>query len=126
MERLTSDKHGNLIAQEGCTRCACGCKYWENDRCIDCGESVPVPVQPKWADLDFPNLGVWEQFDLNSGLTRDVAKCICCGTVYEPHVEDGGNFEPCYSCMNPDYHESMVSDWAADRNWQDSTWPNEY
>lgn len=31
------DKHGNVLAQEGCTRCECGCKYWENDTCIDCG-----------------------------------------------------------------------------------------
>jgi hypothetical protein len=30
------DKHGNVLAQEGCSRCACGCKYWENDVCIDC------------------------------------------------------------------------------------------
>ena len=28
---------GNLKADEGCDRCACGCKYWEFDRCIDCG-----------------------------------------------------------------------------------------
>lgn len=36
-----ADKHGNRVAQEGCDRCACGCKYWENDRCVDCG-STPV------------------------------------------------------------------------------------
>lgn len=23
-------------------RCACGCKYWENSRCIDCGEKFRV------------------------------------------------------------------------------------
>ena len=34
------DKHGNAIAQEGCDRCVCGCKYWEHDRCIDCGTHV--------------------------------------------------------------------------------------
>jgi hypothetical protein len=28
---------GNAVRQEGVDRCACGCKYWENDRCIDCG-----------------------------------------------------------------------------------------
>src|SRR5262245_24193610 len=27
----------NQTATEGCSRCECGCKYWENDRCIDCG-----------------------------------------------------------------------------------------
>jgi hypothetical protein len=30
------DKHGNVHAVEGCTRCACGSKYWEKDRCVDC------------------------------------------------------------------------------------------
>jgi hypothetical protein len=32
------DAHGNVVAEEGVTVCACGCKYWEHDRCIDCGE----------------------------------------------------------------------------------------
>ena len=27
----------NKTAASGCDRCECGCKYWENDRCIDCG-----------------------------------------------------------------------------------------
>lgn len=49
------DTHGNKLAREGCDRCFCGCKYWEHDRCIDCGTHVsqlphicndvdPVPV----------------------------------------------------------------------------------
>jgi len=28
---------GNTIAREGYDRCDCGCKYWEQDKCIDCG-----------------------------------------------------------------------------------------
>jgi hypothetical protein len=28
--------------RNGNTRCACGCKYWLQGRCFDCGE----PVQP--------------------------------------------------------------------------------
>lgn len=35
------DVHGNRVRREGCDRCACGCKYWENDRCIDCGSTEP-------------------------------------------------------------------------------------
>jgi hypothetical protein len=31
------DPHFNRIAEEGVTRCPCGCKYWEHDRCVDCG-----------------------------------------------------------------------------------------
>jgi hypothetical protein len=34
------DKFENKIAQEGVDRCFCGCKYWENDHCVDCGESI--------------------------------------------------------------------------------------
>lgn len=30
----------NTVAREGCDFCYCGCKYWENDRCIDCGTLV--------------------------------------------------------------------------------------
>ena len=37
-----ADRLGNEIAQEGCDRCWCGCKYWENDRCVDCGSQVPT------------------------------------------------------------------------------------
>lgn len=35
-----TDRLGNTIAREGCDRCDCGCKYWENDRCIDCGQHI--------------------------------------------------------------------------------------
>lgn len=38
------DKHGNLIAEEGCTRCSCGAKYWERDVCVSCG----APVTRAW------------------------------------------------------------------------------
>ena len=27
---------GNRFAKEGCTRCECGSKYWENDICHSC------------------------------------------------------------------------------------------
>ena len=29
---------GNRFAKEGCTRCECGSKYWENDICHSCGK----------------------------------------------------------------------------------------
>jgi len=34
---MPSIDFGNTIAIEGCTRCACGSKYWESDICVDCG-----------------------------------------------------------------------------------------
>ena len=33
--------HGNRVRQNGVDRCPCGCKYWENDCCIDCGGTEP-------------------------------------------------------------------------------------
>ena len=40
MNRPSADRRGNVEAREGQDRCACGCKYWARDRCIDCGEHV--------------------------------------------------------------------------------------
>src|SRR4051812_21673403 len=37
------DVHGNRVRMEGLDRCYCGCKYWENDRCVDCGGTEPEP-----------------------------------------------------------------------------------
>jgi hypothetical protein len=37
------DVHGNRVRREGRDRCWCGCKYWEHDRCIDCGGTEPQP-----------------------------------------------------------------------------------
>lgn len=42
---IATDAHGNAVRQEGRDRCWCGCKYWENDRCIDCGGTEPEPDQ---------------------------------------------------------------------------------
>lgn len=39
------DQHGNVIAKEGCTRCHCGSKYWEKDRCVSCGKHVNQVVE---------------------------------------------------------------------------------
>lgn len=39
----------NSIAREGCDRCYCGCKYWEADRCIDCGTTIGECLRdPEW------------------------------------------------------------------------------
>jgi hypothetical protein len=32
-----ADEWGNFLAREGCDRCDCGAKYWENDTCTSCG-----------------------------------------------------------------------------------------
>jgi hypothetical protein len=48
---MAPDRLGNLIAQEGCDRCFCGCKYWEHDRCVDCGTHISIVL----ASSDNPN-----------------------------------------------------------------------
>lgn len=42
----------NEIALEGCDRCACGCKYWENDECVDCGTGIEA-VRAAENEADF-------------------------------------------------------------------------
>lgn len=42
----------NKIAQEGCDRCYCGCKYWENDTCIDCGEGIGQVLRWRLNELE--------------------------------------------------------------------------
>jgi hypothetical protein len=37
-----ADTDGNIARQNHVDRCWCGCKYWENDRCIDCGGTEPA------------------------------------------------------------------------------------
>ena len=46
-DRLTRARPNlhNEIAREGCDRCFCGCKYWEYDRCIDCGTHVTTVIE---------------------------------------------------------------------------------
>lgn len=40
---------GNREAREGCDRCPCGSKYWEADRCIDCGTTIASLLgDPQW------------------------------------------------------------------------------
>jgi hypothetical protein len=46
-----ADKHGNLIAREGADRCGCGAKYWEDDKCVDCGTHVRHAIQPELPDV---------------------------------------------------------------------------
>lgn len=73
MISTTTDRNGNYLANDGCDICACGCKYWENDRCIDCGQDVlPDPLaqaisddSPDWPDRDGPSVCQWLVHDTN-------------------------------------------------------------
>lgn len=48
-EQEQADRLGNVKAREGCDRCYCGCKYWENDRCVDCNTSIDTCLNdPEW------------------------------------------------------------------------------
>lgn len=36
-------------ARQGCDRCYCGCKYWEFDKCVDCGTHISECMRdPEW------------------------------------------------------------------------------
>jgi aldehyde:ferredoxin oxidoreductase len=41
--RKHAEMLGNKVRISGCDRCYCGCKYWVNDACTDCGGTVPMP-----------------------------------------------------------------------------------
>jgi hypothetical protein len=45
------DGFGNINAREGCDRCACGCKYWEDDKCVSCGMLWEVRQIQMQADI---------------------------------------------------------------------------
>ena len=44
MASLNADL-GNTLARDGVDLCWCGCKYWEHDKCIDCGTHVSKSKQ---------------------------------------------------------------------------------
>lgn len=78
---MSRDRLGNVLAREGCDRCVCGCKYWEKDRCVDCGTHVidsPWRTAEKAADTltalirtvvpDFPSLYAEKAMDSSGRL----------------------------------------------------------
>jgi hypothetical protein len=69
---IKSDTHNNRIAVEGVTRCDCGSKYWESDRCVDCGadastspDSSNDPFVPQEVAWMLPGAG-WRSRTVNS------------------------------------------------------------
>lgn len=59
-----------LQAREGCDRCYCGCKYWENDRCIDCGISIRACLRdPEWVMENRQDVAQAEREALDTGRT---------------------------------------------------------
>lgn len=50
------DKHGNVKAIEGCTRCGCGAKYWEKDVCVSCKEPFKGPAPRRVAKTKLCNI----------------------------------------------------------------------
>ena len=72
------DTHGNKVAQEGVDRCPCGSKYFERDRCVDCGTLfVKRPVMTKTAvkqavrEIRGEASKVANVFDFGQNLTED-------------------------------------------------------
>ena len=46
------DQYGNTKATAGFDRCECGCKYWEADHCVDCGNAFHADnlASDDWAE----------------------------------------------------------------------------
>ena len=59
------DQHGNVVAEEGLTLCTCGCKYWENDKCIDCG----MTPERLWIIQSAQNQRLLMDFQINTAFT---------------------------------------------------------
>tara|TARA_Y100000590_G_scaffold269472_1_gene302582 strand:+ start:283 stop:561 length:279 start_codon:yes stop_codon:yes gene_type:complete len=45
------DQFGNMLNCEGLVICTCGCKYYEHDKCVDCGRSAEENLKLPWNDL---------------------------------------------------------------------------
>lgn len=74
----TTTDLGNLLAEEGCDRCDCGCKYWEHDRCVDCGEKWRPDMQDQADASDCDMCG--GELALLGRLGRIThLRCIHCG-----------------------------------------------
>jgi len=60
----TADRHGNLIAREGQDRCGCGAKYWEQDKCVDCGTHVRHALKPELPETTNPIIALVREDDV--------------------------------------------------------------
>lgn len=66
----------NTYAKDGYDRCQCGCKYWEHDRCIDCGTYIraALALDVKDAQEDYDRASIPElsaaQEDLRAARKR--------------------------------------------------------
>jgi DNA-directed RNA polymerase subunit N (RpoN/RPB10) len=67
-----ADRLGNKIALEGCDRCYCGCKYWENDKCIDCGTHITDTHQVH---------------QVQEGTINPRYRCVGCGWTITTHYD---------------------------------------
>ena len=83
---------GNVERHDGLDRCPCGCKYWEDDRCIDCGGTeVERPDVP--ADWPVQPLGI-----------EDLAQAVCpttcgaCGRIWDDGISTGLTPAPAGRC----------------------------
>ena len=57
---------------DGVTRCECGCKYWEQDRCADCGDRAIVT--PEVAAMTANVIAAWEQSHTGTPQNRRSAR----------------------------------------------------
>jgi hypothetical protein len=75
-----ADTHGNLIAREGADRCGCGAKYWEQDKCVDCGTHVRHALKPELPVTENPIIALVREDDVEHdpfGTAMSWAFAVC-------------------------------------------------
>lgn len=79
--------------ENGVDRCACGCKYWEDGKCVDCGDSF-VPTVPD-VFLGLVHMGANHAtkpgtYDPSDGF----AAALCRSTLYVSVEHEGPHSTP--------------------------------
>ena len=95
-----SDHLGNTMALEGCDRCFCGCKYWENDRCVDCGLHISTIREQDHRGVHF----VYPGHDVPPGFITPTT-CGTCGITWDDAVVTGVTPAPSGRCPFEYDHE---------------------
>jgi hypothetical protein len=89
-KELKADKHGNQQAREGCDRCPCGAKYWENDVCVSCGAPFKTELPATDMTITFTDGSeVHTQHDAEVMVPRPLLPPASAGGPPMPECEGG-------------------------------------
>jgi hypothetical protein len=98
MSNRKSDQLGNEIAREGCDRCFCGVKYWEFDRCVDCGTHIDEVLRAYGIEEDERGVRYVEAGESAPAMFSNPATCGTCGRTWEDGVPTSVTPAPSARC----------------------------